>query len=220
MTLITNKAHLFNLIDPYLPDHPHIVEAGAFTGTDTLSMAHRWPQAIIHAFEPVPEIYQQLKNNTVSYPTIQCYQTGLSSYTGTASFNCAFNPKKPHIPCQAGSLLLPAERLNWSPIVYPEVITVPVTTLDAWALQYHVDAIDGMWLDVQGHELAILQASPTIVSALKVLYLEVHFIPAYKHQASFEETMSWLTTQGFVEIGRDFTNQTDWFFGNVLVARP
>ena len=50
-------------IKQFLPKNPVIVEAGAHIGRDTLKMHAIWPQATIHAFEPVPPLFKQLKKN-------------------------------------------------------------------------------------------------------------------------------------------------------------
>jgi len=55
--MIICKPHQFvDIVAPYLPANPVIIEAGAFNGSDTIKLAKKWPQATIHAFEPVPAI--------------------------------------------------------------------------------------------------------------------------------------------------------------------
>lgn len=215
MTII-NPKNLLSYIQPHLPQNPIILEAGSFNGRDTQRLSAFWPQATIHAFEPVPEIFDELCKNTQSNPQIHQYQIALSDQTGSQSFNSAQHPQKPGKLCQAGSLLKPKERLLHSPIIYSGTIQVPTITLDEWAAQRNITHIDFMWLDIQGHELAVLQASPKIVATLKMLYLEVNFIQAYENQPHAHEIHSWLQSQGFELIAQDFTDSTRWFFGNRL----
>src|SRR5579885_3078300 len=70
----------------YLPKNPVIIEAGAHYGRDTIKMSKIWPQATIHAFEPVPELFTILKNNTQKYDNIFCYPYALSNSCGTKNF--------------------------------------------------------------------------------------------------------------------------------------
>jgi FkbM family methyltransferase len=216
---IVKKDKLFPFLSPLLPENPVIVEAGTFNGKDTLLIARQWPKSTIHAFEPVPEIFSLLQKNTAHLPNIHRYCYALSNASGTAQFYLAEQPKKPGLPCPAGSLREPRDRLNFSPITYPKTTTVTTITLDAWAEQHNITYVDLLWLDVQGHALTILQASPQILSTLKVLHVEVEFNEAYKGQASFDEVKMWLETQRFEEVARDFEDQTSWFFGNAVFVK-
>jgi FkbM family methyltransferase len=211
-----NKVDLFK---HYLPNNPIIVEAGAFKGNDTLQLAKHFPAGTVHAFEPVPAIFGQLRSATQAVPNIITYNYALSTHTGSTIFYVAQNPKRPDVVCQAGSLCQPKERLIHSPITYPTTIEVATITLDAWAQHYQYNRIDFLWLDTQGHELAIMQASPHILAQVKLIYLEVHFIEAYQEQPPYSYVHAWLEKQGFTCIGKDFENEHTWFFGNALYAR-
>lgn len=218
--MIICKPHQFlDIVAPYLPVNPVIIEAGAFNGSDTIKLAKKWPQATIHAFEPVPAIYQKLVTATKEYPTIHTYQIALSDNIGTAIFYVSEKPEKPGVPSQAGSLLAPKERLNYSSMQFPSTIEVPTITLDAWAQKEKVDHIDFAWLDMQGTELAVLQASPEMLKTIKTIVCEVGFKENYAGQPSYQQITDFLTQHGFEIIARDFENMSSWFFGNILVVR-
>lgn len=207
-------------IAPLLPQNPIIVEAGAFHGHDTLRMAARWPQGTIHAFEPVPELYTKLVAATVQHPNIKCYNFALSDHDGIATFYQSEKPNKPGIPSQAGSLHKPKERLAHSPIQFPSTIQVNTITLETWAKEHGVDHVDCLWLDMQGHELSVLEAAPHLLKTVRVIWAEVSFIESYEGLPLMPEVKAWIESQGFAEVGRDFENETDWFFGNMLFSRP
>ena len=147
--IIFNSHKALEVIKPFLSDNPVIVEAGAFDGHDTKKMAQQWPQGIIHAFEPVPEIYERLVNNTHMLPQVQCHPLALSDHTGTAQFYIAEKPQKPGVASQAGSLYKPKERLQHSPIIFPRMVTVSTITLDEWAHKNGITTIDLLWLDTR-----------------------------------------------------------------------
>lgn len=218
MQLLT-KHQMLPLIRSLLPSTATIIEAGAFDGKDTLLLAQQFPEATIHTFEPVPDIFKLLTTNTQHIPNIRRYPYALSDHTGTAQFYVSEKPSRPGKPFQAGSLLKPKERLQWSDAVYKETIQVPTITLDEWATQNNISHIDFAWLDMQGLELNVLQASPRMLSTMQLIYTEVEFIEAYEGQYQYPEVKSWLESQGFTAIARDFTDQPDWFFGNVLFKR-
>lgn len=215
MQRITKK-DLLALINQYMPTKPVIVEAGCFDGGDTLQLSSFWPTATIHAFEPVPEIFAMLTSNTQQRNNVCRYNYALSTQTGTAQLHLSSRPAAPDEPFRAGSLLPPKERLTWSTVTYPKTIAVKTITLDEWAQQHSIEQIDFLWLDVQGYALPILQASPHMLTALRVLYVEVEFIEAYEGQHQYHEVKTWLESQGFVMIARDFDDVPHWFFGNAV----
>lgn len=213
------KNDVLNYVKSYLPTACITVEAGAFNGKDTLILSNFWPQGTVHAFEPVPDIFQLLQNNTIMCPNVHCYPYALSDTNGHSPFHVARFAKNSDNPCPAGSLLRPKERLALSDITYTEVIQVPTITLDRWSEHYAVDRVDFLWLDMQGFALNVLKASPRILSKAKVLYLEVEFVEAYQGQYQYEEVKSWLQKAGFTMIARDFTDNPTWFFGDALFVR-
>ncbi len=217
--LIFKSHEALEHIKRYLPQNPIILEAGSFTGVDTIRMGYMWPASHIHAFEPVPELFKKLKQRTSAYENITCYQYALSNHDDSAIFYVSEKPNKPNIPSQAGSLLQPKERLKYSPLTFPRTITVPTITLDTWATTYHVSHINMLWLDIQGHELAVLQASIQILKTVKVIYTEVSFIESYQDQPQVDEVTQWLQKHDFTCVGQDYENQTDHFFGNRLFVK-
>ncbi len=218
--MVIFKSHqVLDYITPFLPDNPIIVEAGAFNGADSVKMATHWPKGVIHSFEPVPKIFQRLQAATQPYSNIHCHPIALSDHNGTAEFYVSEKPQHPGIPSQAGSLLKPKKRLNLSPLIFPTTINVPTITLDTWAHNNAISHIDFLWLDMQGHELAVLKASPHILATVKVMYTEVSFLESYADIPQYLEVISWLESQGFVEFGRNFENTSDWFFGNIVFVR-
>jgi len=218
--MIIFKPHkTIEALQSFLPNNPVIVEAGAFDGNDTNKMALQWPNGIIHAFEPVPEIYQRLLNNTTQFSNICYHPFALSDHNGTAHFYISERPSKPGIASQAGSLHKPKERLSKSPLIFPRTTTVNTITLDSWANENGVSAIDLLWLDTQGHELAILQAAPQLIKNINVVLAEVSFIESYEGQPRYEDVVTWMADHGFEYVGRDFSDTTTTFFGNVLFVK-
>lgn len=216
---IIKKNHILAYLAQYIPDHPVIVEAGAFDGTDTRKMSAQWPHGTIHAFEPVPDIFAMLERNTIGLPNVIRHHVALSDHNGSATFYVSEKPSRPGEPFQAGTLLKPKERLKHSPITYPRTITVPTITLDTWAEQHGIDHIDFMWLDLQGMALPVLKGGANILKTVRALFVEMEFIEAYENQAQYEQTKSWLESQGFTPIAQDFTDTTSWIYGNVLFVR-
>ena len=70
----------------FLPDDPVIIEAGAYNGGDTYELARRWPRGHIHAFEPVPELFEAVKQQTSNVKNVSYYPIALGEKNGTAEF--------------------------------------------------------------------------------------------------------------------------------------
>ncbi len=219
MVTIFKPHEVLKLIKPYLPKNPVIIEAGAFNGNDTKRLAAFWPDANIHTFEPVPELFQKMTQNTKNLPNVYRYQLALSDKNGSAPLYLAQKPQKPGIISQASSLHKPKERLKWSDMQFLNTIMVETITLDTWVQQNSIDSVDFLWLDLQGHELPVLQAAPKLLQNIKVIYTEVGFIEAYENQQPYAIIKSWLEQNGFTEIGCDFDDQKKWFFGNVIFVQ-
>ena len=220
MQKIGKKAvDVLNFVKQFLPENPIVIEAGAFKGQDSLAISTFWPAGVVHSFEPVPELYQELLLATQAHENIICYQAALGRVTGPVKLHIAKNPNKLDAVTQASCVLPPAERLELSPFIYPEIIEVTSVTLDDWAKENSVSAVDFIWLDIQGLELAVLQHAMTLLPTISVIYCEVHFIQAYVGQPLYQEIKEWIEAQGFIAVAKDFDDEPSWFFGDVVFVR-
>lgn len=196
----------FSLIRRILPEDPIIVEAGAQFGEDTRWMSEFWLAGKIHAFEPVPSSYEQLSRHVEKCANVQIYPIALSNMIGEVSMFLAGG---------ASSLLRPKESFNndyfHSDLEHP--IRVPCTTLDQWAKDTGIQKIDFLWLDMEGNELRMLQASPRMLKQVKLIYTEVNLQPFWEGCVQYQELKDWLESKGFTEIWKDIV--PSWH-GNAL----
>src|SRR5580700_4960841 len=107
---------IISYIASYLPNDPCLIEAGAFTGHDSLRLACQFPLGTIHAFEPVPNLYFQLQNRVAKQSNIRTYCIALNTKSGNAPLYVA--EKAPGKITQASSLRPPKERLSWSSVQF------------------------------------------------------------------------------------------------------
>jgi FkbM family methyltransferase len=208
----TPKTTMFNrtLLKQYLPENPVVVEAGAHKGRDTIKMAQLWPHGHIHAFEPVPHVFEILVENTKQFNNITCYNMALSDQTGSMSMYVSMELDT------VSSLLKPTQVLVEKPhisFIRQEVKTI---TLDDWAKQYSIDHIDFLWLDMQGYELNALKAAPHILKTVRAMYTEVSLEARYEHNPLYPELREWLEKHGFNVELEHFHHQS---WGSVLFIR-
>jgi FkbM family methyltransferase len=196
----------------YLPTAPVIVEAGAHHGIDTVHFARLWPAGEIHAFEPVPHVYEHLQRNTAPYSNVRTYQLALGDRDASMPM---WLSDRTHD--YSSSLLEPREHLDEFPeIAFEETTSVQVTTLASWAEREGIDRIDGMWLDMQGYELPALKAAGPILETTRAFVMEVSATELYAGMPLWPEVKLWLGGNGFQ------IEQEHWYrrsFGDVLAAR-
>lgn len=203
---------VFNFVKDYLPPDPIIVEAGGFDGGDSLKMAFFWPYGQIYTFEPVPELFQEIKAISENCPNIHPYQIALSDSIGQATFYLSVFASDPSHVSASSSLLPPKKHLRHAPhIKFPSTLEVPTITLDAWAKDEGIDHVDFLWLDMQGYELNMIKASDLAKNA-RAIWMEVEFVEAYAGQYLFKDVLSWMEANDFQLAATNFNlkNPKSW----------
>ena len=166
----------------------------------------------IHSFEPIPQLFAQLKENIKPYNNIFPYSVALSDFTGNSEMFVSSGTSQ-----FSSSLLTPKEHLTEHPEVnFHTKIKVKTITLDHWAQDNNVDRIDLLWLDLQGSEPAVLKASPKILNTVKAIYTEVSLKELYNATPLYPEFRQWLEAQDF-RVEREELAWED--AGNVLFVR-
>jgi FkbM family methyltransferase len=201
-------------IEQFLPVGPVIVEAGAHIGVDTREMAKRWRKATIHAFEPVPDVFDRLTEMTKDLPNVKRYRVALGEKADVMEMYVSGGGDWADA---SSSLLPPKAHLTEHPhIRFDSVIRVPTMTLDAWAQENGVPAVDFLWLDMQGYELKMLKSAPHTLKTVKVIYTEVCLKELYAGCPLYPEFRTWLEENGF-HVKREELAWHD--AGNVLFVR-
>jgi len=196
---------------PFLPENPVILEAGAHKGKDTVELSKTWPKGSIYAFEPVPDLYEKLVKRTKNLGNVFCCPFALGDTSGLDLLHVSSGSSD-----GSSSLLPPKEHLITFPTVYfDESLHVRVITLDDWARDHNVEAIDFMWLDLQGMELKVLKSGTSILKSVKAIYTEVSTNEDYEGQNKYPELRLWLEERGF-RVDREELNPGG---GNVFFIR-
>ena len=194
----------------FLPKNPIVLEAGADVGSDTKRMAKSWKQSFIYAFEPVPESFNRLIENTKNYRNINCYNLALGASNGEVNMCIASNN-------MSSSLLKPKEHLKIHPaVLFDKNQKVKVVTIDDWAKENNIKKIDFLWLDLQGMELLTLKGAQNILKTVTVIYTEVSLVENYEGGSLYPELKEFLVSNGF-EVKREDLPWDDG--GNVLFVR-
>lgn len=203
-----------DLISPFLPKNPIIVEAGAHIGQDTIEMAQMWPEAKIYAFEPVPSLFEQLKENTKNFPNIKCVQKALSDKNGfTEMYVSEGNING------SSSIFKPKEHLEIDPTIkFPYKIIIETIRLEDWAKSENLDYIDFLWLDLQGAEYTVLNSCENILKNVKAIHLEANLAELYEGIVLYPEIKKLLIKNNFYLHQKDSRTKFAKFI-NVLFVK-
>lgn len=196
----------------FLPEDPLIVEAGAYRGQDTIEMAQQWPKGKIHAFEPVPALFDELKKNTASFSNVQVWPYALAAESGRRWLHLSSGGSD-----GSSSLMTPARHREFHPQVdFRSQIEVEAVNLDDWALRHEIDRVDFLWLDLQGGEPAVLRSAPRTLCSARAVHAEVSLEVCYEGTELYAEFRTWMEMQHFV-VTRELLPYPD--MGNVLFVR-
>lgn len=189
-----------------------IIEAGAHNGTDTGEFLQFWPNAKVYAFEPVPHLFAKLKNKFQSCSNIILSAKALSDSNKACDIFISSGESD-----GSSSLLEPKDHIVLHPKVkFSSRVKVECIMLEDFVKQNHIEEIDLLWLDLQGMEPAVLFASQSILSKVKLIFTEVNFRETYKNCIKYHDFKTKMKELGFDVVRED----TPWVDGgNVLFAR-
>jgi FkbM family methyltransferase len=195
------------------PNCKAIIDCGAHMGADSIELARFFPKATIYAFEPVPHLFKQLKHNTRRFANIKCFELALSSENCKMEMHVSSGGSD-----ASSSLLSPKDHLTDHPdTFFRQKVEVTCITLDSWAEANKIDKIDLLWLDMQGFELSMLQASKNILGTVSVIHSEVNTKETYVGAGLYPELKAFLANKGF-KVRIEALPQ-GWDMGNVLFVK-
>ncbi len=146
---------------PFLKDVLTIVDVGGNIGAASVYFALHYPEARVFTFEPDPECFAVLLNNTADLANARAFNFGLSNHD-------AFEPLFLGLIDPATNSL-GKSALNSSASVMVEVRD-PRPTL----LSLGIQSIDILKLDTEGTEVPILHALESWLPRTGVVYIEYH----------------------------------------------
>jgi FkbM family methyltransferase len=191
----------------------------------TIEMAHIFPEAEFHSFEPVPGSYQICLDNRSQCPEsvadrITVYEMALNNETreipfypvnNTGSeFNVGASSKYKFVPGLNGSFF----DKTWN----QDEITVKSMRMDDWRRQNAVGPIDMIWMDAQGSELDVLKGAVETLKDVKVILTEVGLGQYYQGQSLKPEIDAFMASQGFRELEYGF-KQNFQYEGDTIYIR-
>jgi len=168
-----------------------IFDIGANVGTWTLLAKSIFPDAAIHAFEPLERHISKFKLNCQELDHISIHELCLGNERGTKTI---------HVSSYSdSSSLLEATALEYEVFRIRQVSEASVRVETASHVIYEEDipVPDLIKIDVQGYELEVLKGFGDLLGSVKFIICEVSFKEYYKDQPLFLDITNYLNGNGF-----------------------
>lgn len=155
-----------------LGDLPVFMDVGANAGEYSDLLLARFPQAIIHAFEPHPRTYEALKQNMKT--NVKCHPVALGAENGV--FNL-YDRGGNDGGIRASLAKEALETVQSKPLT---AYSVTVSTVDDFMKEQSISSIDFIKIDTEGFEMDVLKGAHDALSkgkigAIQFEFADIHF---------------------------------------------
>jgi FkbM family methyltransferase len=140
-------------------EQPVIFDVGANVGQTTIAFHHSFPNAEIHAFEPVSAIFEVLKKNTRRMAGVHPYHLALGEKNETRL-----------IALDSADSYFTMNRARKADATTPKTLSqqIEIITLDAFVERQHISRIHVLKTDTEGYELEVLSGARNTLAAGRV----------------------------------------------------
>ena len=146
-----------------------LFDVGANSGEYSKLLHEAFPDANIYAFEPFPMNYQSLKSNVAGYG-INILRAGLGKKSAKLKMYNFANDETGELATIYKSAL--SDLFNAKNVVQVEVT---IKTLEEFCECQKIEFIDFLKIDVEGHEVAVLQGAKTMIQNNKIDFIQFEF---------------------------------------------
>jgi FkbM family methyltransferase len=148
---------------------PVLFDVGAHNGDYSLKLRKYFPHALIYAFEPNPKSMTAVVKNKLHQQEIHAQNVGLSYEQGEMNLFESGN----------GEEVASVYPKLFSDILKSNDITklnIKLDTIDNFCSAYHINKIDFLKIDVEGHEFKVLQGSQKMLASglIDIIQFEVN----------------------------------------------
>lgn len=174
-----------------------IFDVGANTGRAARLFSRIFPGRPICSFEPGLEAFQELTAAS-DLPHVKKFNLALSDTDGDATLNLFQGSQLNSLLPQAAA----GERHDRE-LIPKGTTSIKTMRLDTFCEQQGISKIEILKLDTQGFELHVLRGAERLLSsgAIKLIYLEIHFVPLYQGQPTASDIFNVIDKFGYGLVG-------------------
>lgn len=121
----------------------------------------------IHAFEPSKTTFEPLKANVCKYDCITPHNLGLSDKQQQLTLHTSST--------RSSAASVYNRNMDNTQIVLDVEETIDLSTVDLFCQQKGIDHIHFLKIDVEGHELSVLQGAANMIKEKKISYIQFEF---------------------------------------------
>lgn len=190
--LVSGHIDSLELLQLLRPLQPNVIfDIGANRGTWTLLAKATFPDAEIHAFEPLAVHHESFARNTARLNRVRLHKIALGTGSSVAEMHVT------NFTDASSVLALAASGVQQWNIHETGRETVPMERLDDYVSVAGLSEPSLIKLDVQGYELSVLGAAEQALLKAKAVLTEVSFREFYDGQCLFHEVAAFLAERGF-----------------------
>jgi FkbM family methyltransferase len=172
-----------------------VIDIGANEGQFITKTLPVFPNATIHCFEPLQDVYGKLKKNFEKTPNVITHNFGLGEANEEKEiFNNEYSPSSSMLE------MMSFHKENFDFAVKVEPKRIAIRRLDDF---FPADIAKPLLvkIDVQGYEMFVLKGGDKVVRQADIVIIETSFYPLYKGQPLFEEIYDYFVARGFQYAG-------------------
>lgn len=169
-----------------------ILDAGANRGQFTVAARHLLRPQRIHAFEPLPEVGDELARRCARYPEVVVHHVALGSTPGEATLHVNRHSQSSSLmPLRARHLAVFPDAREVSDVV------VRVGRLDEVLTGEPLVPPVLLKVDTQGYEAEVLAGATGVLERIDYVVLETSFMPLYEDERPFREILALMESLSF-----------------------
>ncbi|MDR3528663.1 MAG: FkbM family methyltransferase [Rhizomicrobium sp.] len=164
-----------------------ILDIGAFDGDTAKLFRRRFPQAVIHCFEPHPIAGASLRRWAARYPEqVHCYEIGLGAQDGLLVLqdfegSPRFNSFQTSLPDWHSHLAMPQPAKG---------LELPIHRLDDWARDHELPGPLLVKIDTEGFEEPVLRGGAEVLRQAAACIIEIQVDRRFANQLEFREVIT------------------------------
>jgi FkbM family methyltransferase len=194
-----SKELIYRTVDK--PD-PTILDIGCNDGRHTLWFLQMFKKPRVFCFEPDPRAISRFKKTVGDPQNVRLFEIALSDQNGETTFYQSRGAADSSVSLPetwgmeegwdaSGSIRKPKRHLiDYPQITFDESVTVQTMTLDTWCDENGIEAIDFIWMDVQGAEMDVIRGGEKVLARTRYIYTEYSDKELYEGQSTLDQLLN------------------------------